>query len=139
MKSEKLSILFDPEVMERLFPAERADQFFEALFGGADEGAYDIRLAFNRMKEDRLQFQFELVRRPGKCLACNLTYGLPQVFSRHPIVNVKKLVAEIEKLLPDELSCSEWQLGQTREISSDLHILPFDIQVRASQGQTPAS
>lgn len=139
MNSEKLSVLFDPEVMERLFPSERADQFFEALFGDADEGAYDIRLAFNRINHNRLQFQFELVRRPGKCLACNLTYGLPQVFSRHPIVNVKKLVAEIETLLPDDVTCSEWQLGQTREISSDLHILPLDIQISPNQGQDPAS
>ena len=129
MNSENLNVLFDQAVMEQLFPPERTDQFFEALLGDADEGAYDIRLAFNRMKNDRLQFQFELVRRPGKCLACNLTYGLPQVFSRHPILGVEKLVTDIENLLPDNVTCSNWQLGQTQEISSDLHILPFDIQI----------
>ena len=135
MKSEDLGGLFNLETLERLFPAERADQFFEALFGGADEGAYDIRLAYNRMKDDRLQFQFELIRRPGKCLACNLTYGLPQVFTRHPIVNVKQIVSDIDNLLPGNVTCREWQLGQTREISSDLHILPLDIQIRNSQSK----
>jgi hypothetical protein len=131
VKDEDFRVLFDPEVMGNIFPPERADQFFEALFGDAAEGAYDIRLAFNRILNDRLQFQFELVRRPGKCLACNLTYGLPQVFTRHPIVNVKKIVSDIQGLLPYGMACREWQLGQTREISSDLHIMPFEIQIQA--------
>lgn len=134
VKDEDFRVLFDPEVMGDIFPAERSDQFFEALYGDADEGAYDIRLAFNRIQNDRLQFQFELIRRPGKCLACNLTYGLPQVFTRHPIVNVNKIVSDIEALLPPGMACSEWRLGQTREISSDLHIMPFDIQIRPETG-----
>ena len=40
--------LFTPEVLQRLLPAQRADQFFEALYGEIEEGAYDIRLVYKR-------------------------------------------------------------------------------------------
>ena len=70
---------------EQLFPHDLADRFFEALYGDTEEGAYDIRLKFKGQKQDRLEFEFQLKQRPGKCLACNLTYGLPNVFSRHPV------------------------------------------------------
>lgn len=127
MKAQDYSELFVPDKLDRVFPTERADQFFDALFGDAGEGAYDIRLAFNAVENDRLEFQFELIRRPGKCLVCNLTYGLPQVFARHPVVNVKGVVSEIEKMLPDHLVCSDWQLCNTQEISGDLHIVPLHV------------
>lgn len=125
MNAQDYSELFGPDVLDRVFPTERADRFFEALFGDAGEGAYDIRLAFNAVENDRLEFQFELIRRPGKCLVCNLTYGLPQVFARHPVVNVKGVVSEIDKMLPGHLVCRDWQLGNTQEISGDLHIVPL--------------
>lgn len=127
MEAEKYTEMFTPEVLDRVFPTDRADRFFEALFGDAEEGAYDIKLAFSEFKDARLNFQFELIRRPGKCLVCNLTYGLPKVFSRHPIVNVKGVISEIDKMLPDHLTCKEWKLGDTQEISGDLHIVPLQI------------
>ena len=43
-----LAAVFTSERLAELFPPERTDAFFEALFGGAEEGAYDIRLAFTR-------------------------------------------------------------------------------------------
>jgi hypothetical protein len=125
LKAEEYAKLFAPDVLDRVFPADRADQFFEALFGDASEGAYDIRLAFKKFQNNQLKFHFELIRRPGKCLACNLTYGLPQVFSRHPIVNVKSVISEIDALLPEHLNCNDWEMGETREISGDLHIVPL--------------
>ena len=87
----------DQAFLDEIFPAQRTDDFFDALFGGAEEGAYDIRLVCRNVTPVRAQLAFELRQRPGKCLVCNLTYGLPQVFQRHPVLNVAgvaKAVAE---------------------------------------------
>ncbi len=46
MSKDNLSLLFTREALQKLFPATRANQFFEALFGDAVEGAYDIELVF---------------------------------------------------------------------------------------------
>ena len=35
--------MLEQSFLESIFPAERTDAFFDALFGGAEEGAYDIR------------------------------------------------------------------------------------------------
>ena len=82
--------IFTDDVLRELFPAQRADDFFEALFGDASEGAYDISLVFTGCNEqsNTLHFNLDLHERPGCCLACNLTYGLPEVFSRHPVINI---------------------------------------------------
>ena len=87
--------IFNQEKINELFPKERANQFFEALFGDHAEGAYDIALKFIKHTGNSLQFEFHLTQRPGQCLACNLTAGLPSVFSRHPVINVKGLVGQI--------------------------------------------
>lgn len=121
--------IFTPETMERLFPKERSDQFFDALFGDADEGAYDIRLAYRSAAEDELRFEFQLTQRPGKCLACNLTYGLPQVFARHPIINVDGVVKKIQKEIDHQAQCAGWRLGSTREVSRKLHVIPLFISL----------
>lgn len=117
--------MFSPEVLETLFPAERSDDFFEALYGDAEEGAYDIRLAFGAEAEDEIRFEFRLHRRPGKCLACNLTYGLPHVFSRHPVLDVAGVVDEIQNRIRDRARVSGWRLGRTREQSAVLHWIPL--------------
>ena len=122
--------LFNQQNLDALFPEERSDQFFDALYGDAAEGAYDIRLGFKGAGEKALQFDIELHQRPGKCLACNLTYGLPEVFSRHPIVDIKGLVARIDDLLVDKAQCDAWQLGATREISRELHVVPLTINLK---------
>jgi len=126
MPIHSVSEIFTRERLDMLFPKDRADSFFDALFGDAGEGSYDISLEFKKQSEDRLEFEFHLKQRPGKCLVCNLTYGLPAVFSRHPVINVKGLVQEIVCLL-DGASGSKWQLGNTREISKKLHIIPLTV------------
>ena len=47
--------------------------------------------------------------------------------NRHPLINVKGLVGEIEKLLDGKFTCSSYKLGQTREVSKALHIIPLKI------------
>ena len=106
---------------------ETTDVFFEALYGDADEGAYDINLVFNRYQSNQLHFEFHLTQRPGRCLACNLTYGLPAVFERHPIIDVAGLVDKIGQQLEYGVSVSDWSLGPTREISPQLHTVPLII------------
>lgn len=129
MTPETFNSLFTEERVKELFPSDRADQFFDALFGDAAEGSYDISLQFKGYlpEQKNLQFELELHERPGKCLACNLTYGLPEVFSRHPIINIKGLVEEVEKILDGQAACKEWQLGSTKSVSKSLHIIPLTI------------
>lgn len=129
MDNDPFKTLFTPDRLESLFPAERADQFFEALFGDASEGAYDIRLIYEGFRDDRLQFRFHLTERPGKCLSCSLTYGLPHVFSRHPVIDVAGLVQRIDDLLNGSHRCGVWEMGRTIEISHGNHAVPLTIQV----------
>ena len=131
---ENIDQLFTETVLKQLFPAERADAFFEALYGDAAEGAYDITLSFQGLKKEALEFRIDLHRRPGKCLVCSLTYGLPQVFSRHPIIDIEGLVRDIEKRLAGKATCSRWELGETREISSDLHVVPLTVFLDRTAG-----
>lgn len=129
MEPEKL---FTEAALQQLFPPERADDFFDALFGDASEGAYDITLTYvgyNR-GENVLDFSLDLHQRPGRCLACNLTYGLPEVFSRHPIINMKGLVAAIEQKMGGEMLCVDWRFGRTQQKSSALHCIPLQIQLK---------
>lgn len=121
--------IFTPEILKELFPENLTDQFFDALLGDSAEGAYDIRLAFSGTREDQLIFELRLHQRQGKCLACNLTYGLPTVFSRHPIINLSGLVDRIETVLDGKARLQEWSLGRTREISRELHIIPLYIKI----------
>lgn len=119
--------IFNEETLASLFPAERTDAFFEALFGDAEEGAYDIALGYSGVYGDALNFELRLTQRPGKCLACNLTYGLPQVFSRHPIINVQGIAEGVAAATGKE--SVSWELGATQEISNGLHIIPLMIEL----------
>jgi hypothetical protein len=131
MEEKDFATIFNGQILEDLLPDQRADQFFEALYGDLEEGAYSIRLKFQRYdgKRKSLVFGLELKERPGKCLACNLTYGLPQVFARHPVIDIKGIVKEIDKLLGDGGVCREWSLGRTEPTSNKLHIIPLTIQL----------
>lgn len=126
--------IFTEKVLLSLFPPERTHDFFDALFGDATEGAYDIALTFDRYDQagQTLNFLLNLHERPGRCLACNLTSGLPQVFSRHPVVNIKELVQEIEKLLGGKMVCESWKLGHTIQKGRSLHCIPLQIQLGQS-------
>ena len=129
MATKHFDDLFTDDVLDKLFPRDRADQFFDALFGDSTEGAFDIRLGYNGHDQDRLKFEIRLDQRPGKCLACNLTYGLPQVFSRHPVININGLMADIDEILGEQAKCTGWRLGRTQEISNELHTIPLFVSI----------
>ena len=130
MTADTLDALFSSEVLLKIFPKERTDEFFEALFGDADEGSYDIELAYKSMDNKSLTLELLLHERPGCCLACNLTQGLPQVFSRHPVINVNSIVRDIDKLIGDRSTCGEGSLGHTEQRSSSLHVIPIKINIQ---------
>ena len=115
--------LFTQDYLDSLLPSETSDQFFEALYGDREDGAYDIRLEFISANDKRIILAFNLVKRPGKCLVCSLTYGLPNVFSRHPLINIKGMVKKIEE--ESGIRVKSWRMGDTQEQSTALHIIPF--------------
>ncbi len=129
MNTSTIDALFTAEALAQLFPKERSNEFFDALFGDASEGSYDIELAYGGVNGNSLIMELKLHERPGCCLACNLTQGLPQVFSRHPIINVKGVVEDVDKLLGDEASCKEWSLGYTEQRQKELHVIPINISL----------
>lgn len=119
--------IFTEDVLSQLFPAQRSADFFEALFGDAEEGAYDIALTFKGQDNGCLHFSLDLHERPNRCLACNLTSGLPEVFSRHKVINIAGLVAAIEQKLDGRAKCGSWKLGRTQQVSKSLHCIPLQI------------
>ena len=66
---------------------------------------------------------------PACCLVCSLTYGLPEVFTRHPVINIKGLVQDIEKKLGGKATCTVWKLGTTVQQQKSLHSIPLTITV----------
>lgn len=118
---------FDREQLDKMFPASKTDDFFEAIYGGAEDGAYDIVLTSHEITDDKADMAFELRRRKGQCLKCSLTYGLPEVFKRHPLLNIEGLAKEIGKTLGWEKTPA-WTLYPVEEISEDLHIIPFELK-----------
>ena len=117
--------IFTPDVLKRIFPPGKSNDFFEALYGDPEEGTFDIELHLAGKSGERLDLEFRLKQRPGKCMACNLTYGLPQVFRRHPVINLPGLMREINFLLPEDIKVADWKLGSTKEVSSELHVIPL--------------
>lgn len=120
--------IFTREKLDELFPRERTDAFFDALFGGAEDGSYDIAIDFVKADNKGAEFAFMLRQRPGKCLACNLTYGLPQVFMRHPIINLKGFAESVVREIQGDVSSLRYELGPTREHSRELHSIPITIR-----------
>ena len=129
MPASSYERLFPQHVLDEIFPSDRADRFFEALLGDASEGAYDIILTYAGETADRIDFEFQLKQRPGRCLACNLTYGLPEVFMRHPVIDVAGVVRQIDNRMTYDKQCGEWILGRTREVSSAMHVLPLIVKL----------
>lgn len=129
MDTKAIESLFTPETLEKIFPKDRTNDFFEALFGDADEGAYDIELGYGGILGQTLIMELRLHERPGCCLACNLTQGLPQVFSRHPIININGIVSNIDALLEDSATCKEWSLGFTEQRQKEMHVIPINITI----------
>ena len=118
----------DQSFLDRIFPSSRADDFFDALFGGAEEGAYDIGLVCRAVEPQTVKLAFELRQRPGKCLACNLTYGLPQVFQRHPILNVAGVARDVAAHLGWPAESTKWKIGHTEEVNRELHVIPLVVE-----------
>jgi len=129
MPMPELSSVFDQALLNKFMPPETTDQFFEALFGDANEGAYDISLAFRQGTPARLEFEFHLTSKPGKCLACNLTFGLPNVFARHPVIDIKGLTEKIASQLNGLYKIDRWYCGDTRERTPDLHVIPLYLDI----------
>ncbi len=127
MNTKTIDDLFTPEYLRQLFPQSRANDFFEALLGDADEGAYDISLAYRGCNENSINLELQLKERQGHCLACNLTQGLPAVFSRHPVINLQGVVEDVEHKLNGALRCGEWSLGYTQQKSNGLHVIPLTV------------
>lgn len=122
MKQIDLEGIVTQDFLDSLLPPEKSDQFFEALYGDASDGAYDIRLECVSVTLERIVLAFNLTQRPGKCLVCSLTYGLPTVFSRHPLINIQGMVDQMEQAgIPVE----NWRVGDTEESSSSLHQIPL--------------
>ncbi len=132
MDSDKFKHLFTPPLLLEMFPTDRSNQFFEALYGDIEEGVYDISLEYEGYspQDQALHFLFKLTERPGKCLACHLTYGLPEVFARHPLIGVAELVKEINQRLGDLADCGDWRLEPTRTISRKIYGVPLTITLR---------
>ncbi|MEF2231607.1 MAG: pancreas/duodenum homeobox protein 1 [Pseudodesulfovibrio sp.] len=119
--------LFTEDILAILFPPSRADDFFEALFGDAEDGSYDITLRYVDDDGDAIELELALNQRPGKCLACNLTYGLPTVFSRHPVIDVPGLAEGVAGVAGR--AAAAWRLGTTRELSRTLHAIPLVVEL----------
>ena len=75
-----MSKVLDKAFLESVFPPERTEAFFDALFGGAEEGAYDIVLVCRSEGEGKAELAFE---RQG--LSSLLKRGLRNRFSVHPL------------------------------------------------------
>jgi hypothetical protein len=119
---------FSQKTLDQIFPPEKTDAFFEAMLGDASEGAYDIRLIYQGMQMNTLQFAFELTQRPNKCLACSVTYGLPQVFKRHRIIDTENIVKQIEGIIGNDRMLS-WELQPTLPIDQHVHLVPLHITI----------
>jgi len=129
MIQEQLHNKLTPEIMQNLMPRARSDEFFEALYGDAAEGAFDISIVYKGYSEEerKLSFELELRERPGKCLACNLTYGLPQVLKVHPVINLKGFVENLNRIVEDLGVCSSWNLAKTNPVNNSLHTIPLAV------------
>lgn len=125
MDQAVLDQVFTQDYLDTLLPAGISDQFFEALYGDVSDGAYDIRFEFISANEKRIVLAFNLTQRPGKCLVCSLTYGLPNVFLNHPLINIKGMV---EKMKEKGINIKNWRLGDTEEQTSSLHTIPFYLE-----------
>ncbi|WP_319409838.1 pancreas/duodenum homeobox protein 1 [uncultured Desulfosarcina sp.] len=137
MGTPSYETIFAQRVLDEIFPSNRADLFFAALLGDASEGAYDINLAYAGKTHDRVDFEFQLKQRPGKCLACHLTYGLPEVFLRHPVIDVAGVVRQIDSRMIDGQQCAEWTLGRIREVSRAMHVLPLTVKLTPAKPLAP--
>jgi hypothetical protein len=122
MDRAEFNQIFTQDFLDQLLPLNLSNKFFEALYGDASDGAYDISLQFVSASDEQIVLEFNLIQRPGKCMVCNLTYGLPNVFSRHPLININNMMKKIEE---KGVKVENWYLGDTKELNTSLHTIPF--------------
>ena len=122
MNRAEFNQIFTQNFLDQLLPLNLSNQFFEALYGDASDGAYDIRLQFVSASDKQIVLEFNLTQRPDKCMVCSLTYGLPNVFSRHPLININNMIKKIEE---KGVKVEKWYLGDTKELNTSLHTIPF--------------
>ncbi len=134
MSADRFTSIFTSDKLTTMFPPDRADQFFDALLGDSSEGAYDIALHYAGSRDDELHFEFQLKERPGKCLSCSLTYGLPHVFSRHPVIDIPSVIQGIDQMLDGQGRCGQWRVESTREAGRQLHVIPLIISLQSDEG-----
>ncbi len=117
--------------IKTFLPSERVQEFFEAFYFG-EEPAYDLELGLRDWEPQKGLITLELLlkARPGQCLACNLTSGLPDVFKRHPILNLAQVAEDVVRELGDGYELESWELGWTEQINRDLHVVPFIIRLK---------
>lgn len=127
---DQFAALFSTDTCAELMPANTADQFFEALFGDAEEGSYDLELKYRNSDSAALYFDILLHERAGHCLTCNLTYGLPEVFSRHPVININSIAEKVNDIIGDLGETGEWRLGATTQQNQSLHSIPLVIELK---------
>ena len=84
--------------------------------------------SLNLLATRRMFWSSSFGSRSGRAsvLACNLTYGLPQVFSRHPVIDVPGLVEQVARQVNGS-GVKDWKLGKTKEVSPELHVIPLII------------
>ena len=127
--------VFTPECLNDLFPIQRTNDFFDALFGDAEEGAYDIRLVVDPEESDdgELHFYFELHQRAGRCLVCSLTAcrrfssAIPSSISKVWSVTLRAApdgnstmyggASALRKASPARCTASRWCLSRIKENS----------------------
>jgi hypothetical protein len=129
MDQNAIKKIFTREFCDTLLPPHTTDRFFEALYGDVSEGAYDIRLNCESFRPETVELGFHLTQRPGKCLVCSLTYGLPNVFARHPLIDIQGMIQKIKEA---GVPVKDWRLGQTIEKKRSLHVIPFYIDTMTS-------
>jgi hypothetical protein len=126
--------LIKEEKLTELFPKNRDNEFFNAFYGGSEDGAFDIMLSFDNYdsQKSELFFEFRLKERPGKCMACHLTYGLPNVFEKSPIINLKGIIKGIDEMLQPYYGVQEYSLGRTIPKAPKINIIPLVVKIRNS-------
>ena len=118
--------VFTPECLNDLFPIQRTNDFFDALFGDAEEGAYDIRLVVDPEESDdgELHFYFELHQRAGRCLVSS---AIPSSISKVWSVTLRAApdgnstmyggASALRKASPARCTASRWCLSRIKENS----------------------
>lgn len=131
--SDRIKAVFTQDFLNGLFPPEKADEFFDAIYGGTEEGAFDISLRFASYNEaaNTIRLEFCLTERPGKCMACSLTSGLPPVFERHPIIDIKGIIERINKAIAPDASVDSWTIGSTTPVAPKVNVIPLILRLKA--------